>query len=523
MKKKSFSVILLILFLLILGVFVVSILPKRLPGNQDFVSMMTPIPAPGDELDQHLNARRPVYQAETPEGQILAQALNESWSWAFRSEYKRQQDHAQRSVAVLTLDLDAFCDGLTEELQQAIGEKVAAARLRRDVYDEQGQYRSELIDEAFLQVLERRAGSSAFISENELSFTLQYIDETWQVDENPQLPQKLTLDLDAYAADIKAAAAATLVAQPLHYAIPADTTVVPPAPQENFHTSTDPAEIAAFLDTAEARSLIGERKLHWNPDLDFLPDSEIRLYLDETLLVIQWQEVEERPVGTFAEIILADGSQFRRKVGGDKAGTESMMSTSNFAKSCNAVLALGGDYYLHHQRRCGISVYDGEIFHFYPNSADTCFITADGDMLFAYRGDFKPEERDKAVQYIKDNNIVFSLAFGPVLIDNGEDVTPGWYSWGEIDDTYARSAIGMYEPLHYLTVNLNCTNEHYYLATLQDATNALMSRKCVKAYTLDGGQTATTVFNGELVNPVQFGWEKPISDIIYFVSALPQE
>ena len=40
---------------------------------------------------------------------------------------------------------------------------------------------------------------------------------------------------------------------------------------------------------------------------------------------------------------------------------------------------------------------------------------------------------------------------------------------------------------------------------------------------MNSGQTATTIFNGERVNPVQFGWEKPISDVIYFATALPGE
>ena len=56
----------------------------------------------------------------------------------------------------------------------------------------------------------------------------------------------------------------------------------------------------------------------------------------------------------------------------------------------------------------------------------------------------------------------------------------------------------------------------------------MIARGCRKAYALDGGQTATTAFGGVLINPVQFGQEKEISDLIYFASALgaqsiPQE
>ena len=41
------------------------------------------------------------------------------------------------------------------------------------------------------------------------------------------------------------------------------------------------------------------------------------------------------------------------------------------------------------------------------------------------------------------------------------------------------------------------------------------------AYALDGGQTASLIMNGRLVNPVDFGEERTMSDIIYFATALP--
>ena len=62
-----------------------------------------------------------------------------------------------------------------------------------------------------------------------------------------------------------------------------------------------------------------------------------------------------------------------------------------------------------------------------------------------------------------------------------------------------------------------------HLPNLQDAGYAMARRGCWKAYTLDGGQTASTAFHYTLINPVQFGEEKAISDIIYFASAAPEE
>ena len=44
----------------------------------------------------------------------------------------------------------------------------------------------------------------------------------------------------------------------------------------------------------------------------------------------------------------------------------------------------------------------------------------------------------------------------------------------------------------------------------------------MKAYNLDGGQTSEIVFQNEPVNHVDFGYERTVSDIIYFATAIPE-
>ena len=179
------------------------------------------------------------------------------------------------------------------------------------------------------------------------------------------------------------------------------------------------------------------------------------------------------------------------------------------------------DFYRFVYRDYGAIVYQRELWRFNQRDCDSCFFTADGDMLFAYAGQFADEEDCRG--FIADNDVVFSVAFGPVLIDDGEDVFPERYRYGEIWDTYARAAIGMLGERHYLTMNVNKSDAHYVLVTLRQAADAMVAHGCVKAYTLDGGQTAETVFNGAVVNPLQKPWEKPLSDAICFVSAYPGE
>ena len=288
---------------------------------------------------------------------------------------------------------------------------------------------------------------------------------------------------------------------------------------DGYYESMNAEELTAFLQREEVQALIGGRQLVWNADIERFPDTPVRWYFDETILCIVWQEVEAQAVGTFSETIIADGSQLRRKISADELWSFAFETTSQFAADTNAVLAFGGDFY-YHGRACGIGIYQREFYRFDPVTCDTCYITADGDMLFSYRQQFS--EQAEAERFAEENNVLFSLGFGPVLIDDYQDVTPEDYPWGEVNDTYARAALGLLEEHHYLTMNINCGQagtEYYYLATLRQAADAMAARGCRKAYALDGGQTATTVFGGELINPVQFGWEKEISDIIYFASA----
>ena len=42
---------------------------------------------------------------------------------------------------------------------------------------------------------------------------------------------------------------------------------------------------------------------------------------------------------------------------------------------------------------------------------------------------------------------------------------------------------------------------------------------CLQAYAVDGGQTATVVMNDQVRNHVNYGSERPVSDIIYFATA----
>ena len=289
---------------------------------------------------------------------------------------------------------------------------------------------------------------------------------------------------------------------------------LPPQPDmTRYGETTDPMEVQAVIDAAS--ELLDGQSTIWNTDIDFAPNSVIRYYRDDTILVIAWQEAPEGRGCSFVEVKLADGSQLRRKVSGEY-GSQRVQTATALAAEDNAVMAISGDFYLL-RSSYGIAVYNGRIEHFYDRITDTCFVTDGGDLLVHHCGDFADEA--SAQQFIDDNNVDFSLIFGPILVENGElqDISPS-YPVGEVGDKYSRSAIGQRGELHYLLMTV-CFEQNYGTCTAYDEARFMHDKGVDVAYALDGGHTATITIGGKLFNRPDWGEEKQISDVICFASA----
>lgn len=285
----------------------------------------------------------------------------------------------------------------------------------------------------------------------------------------------------------------------------------------NYGTTTDPAVIQQVIDSAA--DLLEGQSLAWDPNVDFYPGSQIEYYYDETILVIAWKELIDNRVCTFAEVKTADGSQVRRMIANNSYGSDVQLYPTDMAASANAVIAISGDFYTF--RQLGITVYQRQLYRFAPKSVDTCFFTSTGDMLFSRAGEISSQ--DEAQKFITDNDVTFAVAFGPVMVEDGQAVECSSYPIGEVNRTYSRTVIGMRDTRHYILMTVNYEDNHSVAATLNDATSFILTKGVVKAYALDGGQTSTMVMNGHTVNRPDWGNQRTQSDIIYFATALPEE
>ena len=300
------------------------------------------------------------------------------------------------------------------------------------------------------------------------------------------------------------------------YVIPESALVAPRPDPALFGETDDPNVVQAVVDSASA--LLDGQSLAWNKDIAFMPGTTIRYYCDDTILAIAWKEALGNSAVSFGEIKTADGSQIRRYIANNSYGSDVQLYASDMARDVNAVIALNGDFYAF--RKMGVTVYGRQLYRNEGKNLDTCFITTDGDLVYAHRGELQSDEDTR--RFIAENNVLFSLSFGPILVENGVLQSPesyGNYPIGEINNIYSRSGIGQLGEKHYLIATLGEQGPYNTRAQLYTFAGYLSAKGCQSAYALDGGQTATMIFNGETFNRVDWDSERTMSDIVYFATA----
>ena len=296
-----------------------------------------------------------------------------------------------------------------------------------------------------------------------------------------------------------------------------DGKVEAPVPnQECYGTTDNPADLAPVLEAA-ATLLDGQDTL-FSTDVVLRPNSKITYYLDESILAITWKEVIDGYVYTISEVKVGHPTQFRRHLAGGEYGAKKLYTARQMSEQVNAVVASSADYY--RGRKTGTKVYEGLVRSVsLADHTDVCYIDENGDMLFSYRGQLMTEE--SVQKFVNENNISFSLSFGPVLVDNGVRCEPKDYAYGEVNGKFPRAALCQMGQLHYLVIMANSERQYFNTPTIHDFARNIAKMGCQKAYALDGGNTGTIVMNNQLINVPSLGYERLLSDIIYFCSAVP--
>ena len=291
----------------------------------------------------------------------------------------------------------------------------------------------------------------------------------------------------------------------------------PPLPNPNcFGETDDPASLQWLLDSA-ANLLDGQKTL-FSTETQIHEGTKVQYYLDESILVIVWKENIDNYIYTIAEVKVSDPSQFIRKISDDRVGSVTLFTTTQFASQLNDVLTCSADYYM--CRQFGIMTYEGKVELYYNgHAAETCFVDYDGNLILVPKGTF--DSKESVQEFVDENNIRFSLAFGPILVNNGVRSNPDFYGLGEPMEKYPRTAIGQDGELHYFFVCANHEGNHTSSLTIPQFAAQLEKFGVDKFYALDGGQTGAIALNDQQINTPWHGAQRRVTDVIYFASAVP--
>ena len=243
-------------------------------------------------------------------------------------------------------------------------------------------------------------------------------------------------------------------------------------------------------------------------------------YEDDSLRVKMETREEDGVVWRIAWVEVASPTQLRTGIAGTIAKPKEK-KVKTIADECNAVVALNGDYFKNNPTKTSFEYRQGEKIRSNTNQTkDILIIDENGDFHVIMAA--KKADQQKAIKTVAaQHKIVNAFTFGPALVDGGKALkTDKGYGYNP-SGREPRAAFGQTGPLSYVLVVAEGRGKSKGV-NHQELADFMATLGCVAAYNVDGGGSATMVFNGKVYNKLG-GSERQLSDIIYFATAVDPE
>ena len=236
-------------------------------------------------------------------------------------------------------------------------------------------------------------------------------------------------------------------------------------------------------------------------------------YKDENISINLSETTVNNTQVYVADVTLSSSDYLKAAFAQNSFGTNVTAKTSVTAADNNAIVAFNGDYY--GANSTGYVIRNGVVYR------DTIRENSNnGDLAIYKDGSFKIiyEDQISADQLVKDG-VVNHLAFGPVLVENGEITVDTNTEVGQAMASNPRTAIGVIDENHYIIVVSDGRTSESKGISLYQLTEVMKSYGAKTAYNLDGGGSSTLYFNGQVINKPTTGGnkisERAVSDIVY--------
>ena len=129
---------------------------------------------------------------EDPETAVMWQAFCHSISFEFTGKIHAAQSELVRTGSITTLDIASVMEKLPERTQALINQKISFAENMSQIYDEDNQFREELVDEILLSALQKALTQDAKTVTREVTVKLVKRDGNWWVVPDQALLQALS-------------------------------------------------------------------------------------------------------------------------------------------------------------------------------------------------------------------------------------------------------------------------------------------------------------------------------------------
>ena len=267
-----------------------------------------------------------------------------------------------------------------------------------------------------------------------------------------------------------------------------------------------------------------EEEIFGKPDQVILTDN---LYLDENIRIEITQIRRYDSDMYVADIRLRDPTLLKTALAQDKDGNQFGMNikekTSDIAKRVGAILAVNGDFY--GSNESGYVIRNGVLYRdtMRPAKGSGSDLAYFDDLAIMWDGSFVTfDEKDYTAQAVLGKGAMHVLTFGPTLVLNGQiavdENTEVGLAWSKTGNP--RCAIGYVSEGHYLIIVVDGRCDQSIGTSLYELADVFCELGAKTAYNLDGGGSATMIFNGRLINTPYTNWNKPsgerrVSDIVY--------
>lgn len=220
----------------------------------------------------------------------------------------------------------------------------------------------------------------------------------------------------------------------------------------------------------------------------------------------EFGEGELKSVYHVADIYVASLDNFRTYTANNELEYWSTQDAMEMDADSRAILAISGDFYSYQPK--GFLVRNGELYMSDQTYCDLCVLYNSGVMACYGRADYTVED-------IWSRGVAQAWNFGPSLLDENGHVKPDYELSTAVSYPNPRSAVGYYEPGHYVFIVVDGRQDGYSRGmTVPELASVFEELGCPVAYNLDGGGSALMTFLHQRYSRQSNGAGRELGDML---------